>query len=101
MKKPVHFLIARPLTRLFSGAFLPSQGFIRLFDDQTFELLSSVQLDETEEPASVVSCSVGVDDSLVTSHVVGYSLLTIRTITLLLAPPTCASRSLPHTSPHI
>jgi len=35
------------------------EGFVRLFDDQTYELISSFQLDRNEHPFSLISCQLG------------------------------------------
>ncbi|GMF12407.1 unnamed protein product [Phytophthora lilii] len=47
------------------------QGFVRLFDDQTFEVLHSYRLDPFEIPCSVVVCPFSGDSSSASYFVVG------------------------------
>jgi len=47
------------------------QGFVRLFDDQTFEVLHSYRLDPFETPCSVVVCPFSGDASSASYFVVG------------------------------
>ncbi|CAI5722603.1 unnamed protein product [Hyaloperonospora brassicae] len=47
------------------------QGFVRLFDDQTFEVLHSYRLDPFETPCSVVVCPFAGDSTSVSYFVVG------------------------------
>ncbi|OWZ04928.1 DNA damage-binding protein [Phytophthora megakarya] len=47
------------------------QGFVRLFDDQTFEVLHSYRLDPFETPCSVVVCPFAGDSSSIAYFVVG------------------------------
>ncbi|GLE04253.1 hypothetical protein PINS_up013164 [Pythium insidiosum] len=46
-------------------------GFVRLFDDQTFELLHSFKLDPLESPCSIVNCTFSGDSSNLNYFVVG------------------------------
>lgn len=39
-------------------------GFIRLLDDQTFEVVHSFALDPMEQPISCISCSFEGDDQV-------------------------------------
>lgn len=47
------------------------QGYIRLFDDQTFECLKSFRLDPFESPCSIITCTFTGDSSNGTYFVVG------------------------------
>uniref|UniRef100_H3G8E6 DNA damage-binding protein 1 n=1 Tax=Phytophthora ramorum TaxID=164328 RepID=H3G8E6_PHYRM len=47
------------------------QGFVRLFDDQTFEVLHSYRLDPFETPCSVAVCPFSGDSSSTSYFVVG------------------------------
>uniref|UniRef100_A0AAV1TCU6 DNA damage-binding protein 1 n=1 Tax=Peronospora matthiolae TaxID=2874970 RepID=A0AAV1TCU6_9STRA len=47
------------------------QGFVRLFDDQTFEVLHSYRLDPFETPCSVVVCPFAGDSTNTSYFVVG------------------------------
>nr|CCA20849.1 predicted protein putative [Albugo laibachii Nc14] len=47
------------------------QGYIRLFDDQTFECLKSFRLDPFESPCSIITCIFTGDSSGGTYYVVG------------------------------